>query len=296
MFSLTPVDQLSLSRFAGPAGPATLYSLLSTQYPSSTAQRHVLLLFSLLQSRQPTQLITEGLARYENSTLKAVNVTNSGEGYTEAPPLVSLSGPEYTGGRGARATAVMERTGRVLRLDLKRNISAGSASLTRVEKASTPRVFVTAPRGEGGRGIEATARVKKGDVTGLTVTNQGYGYSEKDVVKVQVGRVLADVDVVWEYRVAEVRVTDPGSGYARGQTVACGVDPPPVNARTGDSKRAKEAEEASKVRGRCQRSERREEAEKVAFFGASISNVQYIPFVRASIPAHLMLASPWVLG
>merc|ERR1719506_601926 len=79
--------ELSLSRFAGPAGPATLYSLLSTQYPSSTAQRHVLLLFSLLQSRQPTQLITEGLARYENSTLKAVNVTNSGEGYTEAPPL-----------------------------------------------------------------------------------------------------------------------------------------------------------------------------------------------------------------
>ncbi len=137
-----------------------------------------------------------------------VTVTSPGSGYTSAPTVVFEGGD----GSGAAATAALPPRG----VDRVTLISVGVYSFT-------PWVRFAAPQTAGGETATGTVNRQPGaDVTGVTITNPGSGYTSPPTVTFQPGLgVNARGNAVLEAAgVTSVTITgEGGSGYASAPTV-----------------------------------------------------------------------------
>jgi FtsP/CotA-like multicopper oxidase with cupredoxin domain len=136
----------------------------------------------------------------------AINVNNSGSGYTKPPPNVNISGG---GGTGATASAVLAPTGSVKAA----TVTSGGSGYT-----SAPTVVFT---GGGGSGATATATVSNRRVTGVTITSGGSGYTSAPSVSFTGGGGSgATATATLGFAISGVTVTTGGSGYTSAPTVS----------------------------------------------------------------------------
>ena len=103
---------------------------------------------------------------FDSSSLKTLDLTNSGTGYTSSP-TVTVSG-------NATAYATIE-DGRVEKVVL---ISKGSGY------TNVPTVTIT---GGGGSGATAVARINEGEISGYNITNPGSGYTNDPILRIDSG-------------------------------------------------------------------------------------------------------------
>lgn len=133
--------------------------------------------------------------------VSALSLTAAGAGYTEAPEVTIAGG----GGSAAKAVATITN-GVTVAVD---NAGTGYTAAT---------VVIGAP-GQGGVQATATASVADGEVTGITVTNPGSGYSTAPSVMISGDGSGAVATASLSGRVAELILTNPGFGYATAPTV-----------------------------------------------------------------------------
>ena len=103
---------------------------------------------------------------FDSSSLKTLELTNSGTGYTSSP-TVTVSG-------NATAFATIEN-GQVEKVVL---ISKGSGY------TNVPTVTIT---GGGGSGATAVAKINEGEISGYNITNPGSGYTNDPILRIDSG-------------------------------------------------------------------------------------------------------------
>lgn len=138
-----------------------------------------------------------------------VIVDNPGSGYTQAPAVV------FDSATAASASSVVARSDQVAGITL---VAGGSGYVAPVT------VAIAAPAA-GGVQATATATVSNGVITGVTITNQGSGYSSSNPPAITfsgtgaAGTGAAAVAVIGS-KVSGLQVTAGGSGYVTAPTVA----------------------------------------------------------------------------
>ena len=138
-----------------------------------------------------------------------VIVDNPGSGYTQPPTVV------FDTATAASASSVVARSDQVAGITL---VAGGSGYVTPVT------VTIGAPAA-GGVQATATATVSNGVITGVTITNQGSGYSSSNPPAITfsgtggTGTGAAAVAVIGS-KVSGLQVTAGGSGYVTAPTVA----------------------------------------------------------------------------
>jgi hypothetical protein len=134
------------------------------------------------------------------NVVTGITITSAGLGYDPSTTRVSIDPI------GSGATAVANLTGGVLSASI---LSGGSGY-----SAGTTTVTISGPAG-GGSAATATATIVGGVITGLTVTNPGYGYAkgEQPTVTISGGDGLADASATVGTIVGSIRLTASGSGY-----------------------------------------------------------------------------------
>ena len=94
-------------------------------------------------------------------TVTGLSLLNSGRSYQSAPTLIFEGG----GGQGAQGAAKIDQNGKV----------------TNIVLADPGEFYQTAPyillTGGGGTGAKAVATIDQGQITGITVTDEGQGYT-----------------------------------------------------------------------------------------------------------------------
>jgi len=103
---------------------------------------------------------------FSASTLKTLELTNGGSGYTSSP-TVTISG-------NATAFATIQDG----RIDKVKLISKGSGYTT------VPTVTIS---GGGGSGATASAKITEGEIAGYTITNPGLGYTRDPILRIDSG-------------------------------------------------------------------------------------------------------------
>lgn len=214
------------------------------------AKRQIALLFGLLDTYQPTDMITKLLADIDNGQVKSVEILNPGGGYAPGygPPKVTFPLPEKGEEYAAQGRAVLVPSGRILRIDIDPKQRGMGYSFSK-----PPLVTISPPSSSNGSGSDfataATARavifrdgVNKGKVERIELTSPGSGYSDTDVIQVTVAPPALDregmnatqpciVKAVLEYQVGKIQITHPGEGYAIEKPLEVFVDPPPLTAK-----------------------------------------------------------------
>jgi hypothetical protein len=129
-----------------------------------------------------------------------ITITSAGLGYDPSTTRVSIDPV------GSGATAIANLTGGVLSASI---LSGGSGY-----SDGTTTVTISAPA-VGGTAATATATIVDGVITGLTITNPGYGYAkdEQPTVTIIGGDGLADASATVGTIVGSIRLTASGSGY-----------------------------------------------------------------------------------
>ncbi|GMI36960.1 hypothetical protein TrRE_jg7146 [Triparma retinervis] len=184
-----------------PAAPTTL-----KEREVREARRQIVLLFSLMQTAQPTDMITTELANIEDARLGEaraklgvsdrilrIDIEDRGLGYKKVPP-VTIAPPISGTGTAAKAQAILfednANRGRVERIKL---VESGS-----------------------GYSEDEEIKVKIGEPDGSPVSRDGY---------------QAKAVAIRELEVISIEVTNPGRGYASEKPLSIKVAPPPITAR-----------------------------------------------------------------
>jgi len=217
------------------------------------ARRQIALLFGLMNKYQPTEKITEVLAAIDNATVSSVEIYDGGSGYAPgygAPNVVfdpPQAGPSY---QTAMGIAVMQSSGRILRIDLKDRgngyKNAPEVFIAEPLAMSTPKSNITSfaflknateqssldlsqyqnPLANATtlRGAKAKAFVNKGVLERIDIVDAGFGYGEDEDIKIRIeqpellfgeGGIGATAEAVKELEVKEIKITNPGSGYVK---------------------------------------------------------------------------------
>lgn len=236
-----------LQEFDGPQGPTRLLQSLLDRFCSmevtetdsskknrlirqtKEARRQLALLFGLLTGDfQPTTEITKLLASVDNGSVSSVELFNDPallRGYAPGDtPNIQLPLPQA--GEGyvpARAKAVLTPTGELLRLDILEK----EGVFQRV-----PTVLISPPK-NGGRPAQAIAKVKKGELLAIQLTDPGQGYTMDDIIDVKLEPVeamleqpIVKVQAVLEMEISAIEVEEPGSGYAVEKPIRVTLVPP----------------------------------------------------------------------
>lgn len=208
------------------------------------ARRQIALLFGLLGTYQPTEDITRLLAKIDNGSIEEVKILNHGSGYAPGygSPKVIFPPPEAGNDENDRAQgrAILRPNGKILRVDI---INRGFGY------SKSPVVTISPPaNAEKGDIVEtATAKaylfrdgINKGRIEKIEITNAGRGYSENELVKVNIsppelskesGGEKCTVKAVLEYEVASIQVTNPGKNYATEKPLKVTIENPPPTSR-----------------------------------------------------------------
>ncbi len=158
------------------------------------------------QSYHPT-IAAAGKAQVSGGSVVSLSVTNGGSGYDRVPAVTFTGG----GGTGATATALVD--GRVFSVTPLAG-GRGYASAPTVE-------IVNAPGDTTGSGATAVASVSEGSLTGITVTNQGAGYTCEPRVSLVGGGGCGAAGVAgFGYVVIGATVSAPGVGYVSAPSVS----------------------------------------------------------------------------
>lgn len=152
----------------------------------------------------PRLLCVPGYTSQASGGVAGVALSNNGSGYTSAPTVA------FSGGAGAGAEAVA-------------NLSNGiSIAITAAgaDYATAPTLTI-APPSAGGVQAVATATVSGGQITAITVSNPGFGYTEAPAITLSGGGGTGGVlTASLTGRVRSITITKPGVGYTSAPTVA----------------------------------------------------------------------------
>ncbi|CAM9800459.1 unnamed protein product, partial [Chrysoparadoxa australica] len=226
--------EVGLGRYQGKDGVKKIFSLLVREFGDTiAAKRQIVLLFSLMESDQPVDLIKKLMGETDNASIESFEVIDGGSGYdlTAKPPLASVESPLF-GNDTAKAKVTLEASGKIFKINkLKGGMGYSTA----------PQVTVSSPRAFGGKAATAIALVRGGSVAGVVLTDPGQGYTEDDRVTVQIDPppgVLVDVnpyesrwataEAILDGQIATVEVEHPGSGYSCDVLPTITVEPPPA--------------------------------------------------------------------
>jgi hypothetical protein len=204
---------LSLFTAATPPGtgttsPAnTLQAIMNiAQYPSNNVSSiwGIVVPTSYYQPTLTSQPTDYSLAITYNGVVTtgkvgAITLTNYGSGYTA--PTVSI-----TGGGGSGATAVA-------------SIGLSGVTVTNGGSGYTTSKPLVGFSGGGGQNAAATATVTGGVVTGITLTNPGFGYTSAPTVTFVGGSGSGVTATATIGSVGGIAITAPGSGYTSTPTV-----------------------------------------------------------------------------
>ncbi|CAM9537158.1 unnamed protein product [Chrysoparadoxa australica] len=223
--------QVGLLDYQGEKGARALFSLMRSRYGADLEQQKQLaILFSFVQGdEQPTNQMQTLLGECEDAYISGIQVIDSGNGYAEGDaPEVRISPPQF-GKDAATAEVVMHDTGEISRIDLLDNSCSALYD-------NPPRVNISPPVLPNGRQATAEAILDQdGRIEAIELLDGGAGYSSKSVIEVEVfGPTSADnpepcqltIQTVLGWRVDEVEITNPGSGYATSVPVTVTIDPP----------------------------------------------------------------------
>ena len=215
------------------------------------AKRQIALLFALLEKNQPVQDITKLLAAIDNASIKNVDVVQHSSGYAlgYGAPAVTFAKPD--GGDGfERATGRAKlrlRNGQLLRIDLQQRGFGYAKPPTIVIAPPMAQSNGTLPISLSASFETATAKayifnngVNKGQIDRIEILTPGIGYTEQEIIKVDIsppdlpkseGGAKGTAEAILEYEVGEIEIINPGNGYASEKPVEVIVDPPPLTTR-----------------------------------------------------------------
>ena len=218
------------------------------------ARRQIALLFGLMKSNQPTEMMTQLLAAIDDGKVDRIELINPGRGYAYGygPPRVHFPAPEvYESGKIAKGRAILQPSSRLLRIDVDIKNRGKGYTKPPIVKVSPPNLSTF--KGAESRAATAEATVfksgeNKGKIESIQLIDQGYGYTEDDQIQVtitppsapliKVDSVSSDADTsktclakaVLEYEVGKIEITDPGEGYAIEKPLDLVIDEPPPTA------------------------------------------------------------------
>jgi len=136
---------------------------------------------------------------FSASTLKTLELTNGGSGYTSSP-TVTISG-------NATAFATIQDG----RIDKVKLISKGSGYTT------VPTVTIS---GGGGSGATASAKITEGEISGYTITNPGSGYTRDPILRIDSGghneirgKDINQILILLLNHVSDATRTQPANNY-----------------------------------------------------------------------------------
>jgi len=136
---------------------------------------------------------------FSASTLKTLELTNGGSGYTSSP-TVTISG-------NATAFATVQDG----RIDKVKLISKGSGYTT------VPTVTIS---GGGGSGATARAKITEGEISGYNITNPGSGYTRDPILRIDSGghneirgKDINQILILLLNHVSDATRTQPANNY-----------------------------------------------------------------------------------
>ena len=136
---------------------------------------------------------------FSASTLKTLELTNGGSGYTSSP-TVTISG-------NATAFATVQDG----RIDKVKLISKGSGYTT------VPTVTIS---GGGGSGATASAKITEGEISGYNITNPGSGYTRDPILRIDSGghneirgKDINQILILLLNHVSDATRTQPANNY-----------------------------------------------------------------------------------
>jgi len=207
------------------------------------ALRQIAILFSLLETSQPVDSITQLLAAIDDASIGRIRILDGGAGYPPPPiandpdalrPRVMFPDPPTMGTEFGGSTAVgkpvLRETGRLLRIDV---VSGGGGYV------KPPTVEIGVSNGEaGGNGTsraaaKAVLEKRRGSVERIDVVDPGGDFTAADEIVVRISPPeSSEGDTAWakpvlEYEVAGIDVVDEGRGYAAEKPIRIVIDPPP---------------------------------------------------------------------
>lgn len=231
---------LGLEQFLGPRGSEQLLSLLRSRYAAAPAQpdrlRALAQLFALLdRTSQPTDAISALLGEADAGRVTVVDLEGEIAGVGAAGIAVTFERPPGKTGRPAVARAVTRPAGRwraVRLLDGGEGYAQGEVVEITVPPPAGAPVSFEPPR--------LSATVKNGTVSQIRLISPGRGYTEQagalelvlsppaaaatgDEATGSGGR-SARAELIPEYTLASIEVTDGGQGYIA-------TEPPAVSLR-----------------------------------------------------------------
>lgn len=233
--------EVGLEKVPGPTGAVQLAEKLARRSPTNNSRRYLAQLFSLLGEGQPTAQIRSLIGEADSARLLSVETPRAMaplRGYSRTPPLVEVGAPAGPTGKSARVVASMRPTGDWLGV----KVTSGGDGY---EEGEQPRVYL------GGDQISADVAISQGKVAAISLaaalsraatmpplltkalgeaTGSPNGRVAVTVepprakVDAQASRLVsrrrATAELLAEYEVASLDVSEPGSGYL--------VDEPPT--------------------------------------------------------------------
>lgn len=149
-------------------------------------------------------------------SVSALTLAAGGSGYHTGTTTVSIGAPTVSGGIQATATArLTDRIG---------SIAVGVAGSGYVQGTTT--VSISAPIETWGVQATATATVTAGEITGITLTNPGKGYSagSPPTATIVGAGTSATLTVTMQVGVVEsLTITSPGTGYETGSVPSVSI-------------------------------------------------------------------------
>jgi len=144
--------------------------------------------------------------------ISSINITNAGAGYYTSPPSITISG-------GTGAASAPSLTASVVPLSTSLGV-VGSVSIVASQSIFTNSVpFVTFSGGgaSGTASATGTAVVTNGAISGVTITDPGYGHTSAPTIAF--GGVLATVTATCTCNVIALSSLSAGSGYTSAPTL-----------------------------------------------------------------------------
>ena len=241
--------EVGLEKVPGPIGAVQLAEKLARRSPTYNSRRYLAQLFSVLGEGQPTAQIRSLIGEADNARLLGVETPRAGavRGYSKTAPLVEVGAPGGFKGKTARVEASMRPTGDWLGV----KVTNGGDGY---EDGEQPRVYLSRGPAAGTSGadeISADVTISRGQVVAISLSaalaraatmppsltqalSEATGNAKGRVavavepprrskVDAQGARLVsrsATADLLAEYEVAGLNVSEPGSGYL--------VDEPPT--------------------------------------------------------------------